>query len=121
MKDCHERRSFVSREDAKRFLHWLYENHHTYAITIFECRRCHRFHLIGNGIEGSVAAQRRLQPAGRCLSDKDIHLQIARFVGCSLDELQTRVNLGKVSIKGDGCEIVRVKKRRKPYDRPEQI
>lgn len=46
----------------------------------------------------------------RCVSDRDLHLKLAKLSGMSLDEIQTRIDLTKIRLEGDGFEIVTIKK-----------
>ena len=44
----------------------------------------------------------------RCISTRDLHLEIARLSGMSLDDLQIRMDLSKITIDGKGGELVQI-------------
>lgn len=113
MKDCLERKSFESEKDAQSFAKWFQEYGH-FKASVFQCQRCDRWHLASTP-DAAASAKRRLQKT-RCISDRDLHLALARQAGCSLDELQTRLDLTKVKLSGPNVEMVYIKKNKKPWD-----
>lgn len=114
IKDCHERKSFPDQDDANRFRRW-YRAESGFVVTVFECQRCHRWHIAATPGKAE-AAQKVLAETGRCVTDRELHLQMARLTGCSLDELQTRIDLTKIHIAGPGVEVVTVRPEKKPWD-----
>ncbi len=44
----------------------------------------------------------------RCVTDRQLHQVLAWESACSIDELQTRVDLSKVRIRGPGFEMIRL-------------
>ena len=45
----------------------------------------------------------------RCVTTRELHLNMAESAGISLEELQTRCDLNKITISGTAIEIVKLK------------
>lgn len=103
MKDCFDRWSLPTCEEAHSFCRWLAQRAGFRQIP-FHCHRCGRWH-IANSRDQALECRRKMQRE-RCLSDRDLHLQLARVTGMSLDELQTRADLSKVRLNGPGVEVI---------------
>ena len=112
IKDCCDRKSFASQEDARSFCNWMAENDIGCGVP-YLCKTCDRWHFTANR-EASIKARARSKRQ-RCVTDRELHLQMARVMGISLEELQTRVDLSKIKLaQGPGIEIVKLR------DKPNQ-
>lgn len=105
IKDCSERLGFNTPAQAIEYLReWSNPDKRP---TAFKCPRCTRWHL-APGYESIERIKKVLHPI-RCVTDRDLHLSMARASGISLEELERRVDLSKVHIKGPGVEIVKAR------------
>ena len=106
-KDCSERHSFSSESDGMGFLKWMRDRGYSAAGSLFQCSRCDRWHMAPSRKSADMTKREMLKE--RCLSDFDLHLQMARVIGVSLEELQTRIDLSKIKIgSGSGVRLVSV-------------
>lgn len=105
MKDCSDRRSFTTEFEALRFTDWQ-RGQMLHPSTVWECRRCGRWHLAGGG-EQARYCQNAMQRE-RCLTDRDLHVQMARVCGISLEELDRTMKLDLIRVSGAGIEVIEV-------------
>lgn len=112
MKDCLERKSFRSKSSAEQFAKWYRKMQaegfsSTFTPIPFECKRCGRWHVAGSRAVAKQSSEKMTKE--RCLTTRDLHLQLCRVLGISLEELQTRCDLEKIGIGGVGNEWVSLK------------
>lgn len=108
VSDCFDRRSFPNKDDARGFASWMFENHDINYLVPFYCRTCQRWHVAGGYKNGATAEAKAKEPT-RCTSDRELHLNICRITGLTLDELQVKYDLSKVKLAGPGIEVVQPK------------
>lgn len=103
MKDCSDRCSFAELWQAQSFCRQKQEDGIS-SLAPFMCDRCGRWHVVSQRY--LVHAKKKLKRE-RCVTDRELHEQIARTQGLSLDELQVMYDLSKIRIQGAGVEIIR--------------
>jgi hypothetical protein len=107
IKDCSERKSFETLVEAYHWVRWQNANTFVHGSVPFQCERCQRWHICP-GHTCAEKLRKQLAPI-RCVTTRDLHLQMARVMGISLDELQSRTDLSKVKITGPAVEAVTLK------------
>jgi len=108
MKDCSDRKSFADEGDAIRFQEWERDKG-IVVNAIWKCDRCGRWHLAGGRKQADYC--QKIMKRERCITNLDLHLQMARVVGMSLEALQTKIDLSKITVSGGrGLEFFSVKR-----------
>ncbi len=114
IRDCHERVSCATAAEAMAYKDWFKRNMSRLPIRSFRCNRCHRYHFAGS--HAMAAKAQKFLTEVRCVTDRELHIQLARVNGISLDELQTRLDLSKIKITGTACEFVTLKPKVTDHD-----
>ncbi len=102
MKDCLDRLNWKTESEARNFSQWMTQYIPTTHAT-FLCDRCGRWHIVPKQALEFVKSRLKRE---RCVTTRELHLQMCRVLGVSLDELQARCDLSKVKIEGPGVQVV---------------
>ena len=105
VSDCFDRQSYPTQDAAKEFTRWMAQKNGVQGLTPFLCRTCQRWH-IASCADLARAARAKSQEPMRATSDRELHLQMARNLGKTLDELQVTHDLSKVKLQGVGIETI---------------
>lgn len=106
MKDCLDRKSFDTNQDARRFIKWFGEKIGVWSVP-WKCDRCDLWHISSGSLQ-ALRAQQTLKRE-RCVSDRDLHLQMCRVLGTHLEYLDWHYGLEDVHLKGPGVEFLDVR------------
>ncbi len=103
-ESCQKRATFVHRMDAAEYLKQLGLQSYC-SLIVFSCPQCDRWHI---ATSKEQREQEEKRPRKRCVSDMELHLQMARIFGCSLDELQCVMDLTVIKLEGPGVEVIAI-------------
>ena len=105
MKDCPDRLSWKSQREALQFSQWMAQ-FISIVHSAFLCDRCSRWHIVPKEAVKFVKSRLKRE---RCVTTRELHLQLCRVSGVSLEELQTRIDLNKINLNGNGVEFITLK------------